>query len=281
MSVESVRKVAKQTDSPKAISRANFYEGKWAEVDLSTGSLRNWLIKKQRFFVTRLLRKRGALLDLGCGGGWRLFAKAGPVAGIDLSRPSLKAAGKIYSLVAVADLAYLPFAEESFDFVVSSDVLGHVSSQRKQQVLNEIYRVLRKGGLTLHYIETEGADPLTRFEKSDPSLYRRYIVEPEGHVGLESPRQAAQRFHVLGFEKGRETACYKMLLYINRFVQYFDNEYRRRSWFIRIAVALCKLLVRAKPLELAANVGVALALEITDRLFPFEWASGLMVEYKK
>src|SRR5207302_11474960 len=111
---------------------------------------------------------RGAVLDLGCGGGWRLFTRVGPVAGVDLSQASLERALTLYQAAARANLTALPFPDAGFDVVVSSDVLGHIALGEKDAVLAEIYRVLRPGGLTLHYIEAESRDPLMAFARRDP-----------------------------------------------------------------------------------------------------------------
>jgi len=266
---------------PVFAARDAFYEGRWAEPDRSCGSLRNWLIKKQRFFLHSLRGKRGALLDLGCGGGWQGFAQTGMAVGVDLSLGSLKAARSLYSKVALAELAALPFPDETFDYVVSSDVLGHVETAKKDVVIAEIARVLRRGGRTLHYIEADSSDPLTRFEKRYPELYRRYIVEPEGHIGVEAPSQTTERFRRVGFRPVREVPSYKLLLYVNRIVQYFDNEYSRKARGIGLLVMFCKALMAVKPLELGANVAISLILEVTDRVLPAEWANGLMVEYER
>lgn len=257
-----------------------FYEGRWCEPDLSNGSLRNWLIKKQRFFVQRI-RQKGALLDLGCGGGWQVFSRPGETAGIDLSLVSLKASSSVYNVVALSSLLALPFPDESFDFVVSSDVLGHIELAQKDQVIGEIYRVLRRGGRTLHYIETDSNDPLVRFEKKDNRLYEKYIIAPEGHIGLETPMATFERFRRSGFHPKTEKPSYKFLLYTNRVIQCLDNEYKDRSRLVAASVVFSRLIARSKALEAAANVGVALALEVTDRLLPTSWANGVLVEYEK
>ena len=259
----------------------DFYEGRWAQPDFSAGNIRNWLVKKQRFFVRRLHGRRGRLLDLGCGGGWRLYTRAGPGVGVDVSAASLKAARRLYQYVVQADLANLPFREAAFDLVVSSDALGHVPPEAKDLTLREAVRVLKPGGITLHYVEAEGADPLTRFARGEPDLYRRYIIEPEGHIGLEPAQQVCKRFRAQGLAPRRERPSYKMLLYVERVVQYFDNEYQSRSRLIAASAALCRALRRVPPLEAAANVLVSLVLEITDRLLPDSWASGVLVEYEK
>ena len=262
--------------------RPAFYEGKWAEPDLSNGSLRNWLVRKQRFFLQRLPRRTQArVLDLGCGGGWKMFTRAGRVVGIDYSRASLRAAARIYDGAAVADLAALPFREDAFDTVVSSDVLGHVPLDQKSRVVREIHRVLKPGGRTLHFIEAEGADPLTAFAKSDPELYRRRIIGPEGHEGIESPQATFQRFRDAGFRPVVETSAYRMVMYPGRVPQMYDNEYAERSLPLRGLVALTRALTFAKPVEAASNLATAALLEITDRVLPASWGGGVLVEYLK
>jgi SAM-dependent methyltransferase len=262
-------------------SEQQFYEGRWAAPDLSAGSPRNWLVKKERFFLRRLRAQRGRLLDLGCGGGWRLFTTVGPVVGVDLSRSSLRAAATIYAGGVQADLAALPFADGSFAFVVSSDVLGHVTLERKDAVLAEIRRVLRPGGQTLHYVEAEGQDPLLRWARRRPELYQRHVVAPEGHVGMETATRTFARFRRAGFRPLSEVAAYKGLMYVGRVVQLFDNEYAAASPALRALVALCRALSSFGPLALFANLAVSAAIEVGDRLLPLDWAGGVMVCYER
>ncbi len=257
-----------------------FYEGRWAQPDLSAGSLRNYLVKKERFFLRELRGRRGRVLDLGCGGGWRFFTTIGPVIGVDLSCSSLRAARGLYCQVAAARLEALPFADASFDFVVSSDVLGHVPLALKDAVLAEIRRVLRPGGRTLHYVETEGQDPLMRWARRRPDLYQRYVVAPEGHIGMEPASRTLARFRRAGFRPVKELAAYRGLLYVGRVVQLFDNEYAALSPGVRALVAVCRALKAIPPLETAANVALSALLEVADRLLPLDWAGGVMVCYE-
>lgn len=269
-----------ETATRLAAHRA-FYEGRWQRSDRSAGSLRNLLVKKERFFLRRLRGRRGVLLDLGCGGGWRLLATVGPVAGVDVSQSSLRQAAQVYHGVVRADLAALPFTDGAFDLVVSLDVLGHVPSHLKDGVLREIRRVLKDGGQTLHYVEAEGQDPLNRFARRYPELYARHIVAPEGHVGLEPAGAVFRRFRAAGFVPLCEIAAYKGLVHLRRFVQCFDNGYRECSWLIRLLVGLGKALLRVPPLAIAADLALALALEAVDRLAPSDWAGGALVCYRK
>ena len=54
-----------------------------------------------------------------------------------------------YDATFSGELTSLPFADASFDYVVSLDVLGHIEAEEKDAVLAEIKRVLRPGGVTL------------------------------------------------------------------------------------------------------------------------------------
>lgn len=266
---------------PSTQEDRSFYEAKWVLSDLSTGTLRNFLVRKERFFLRQLARRRGRVLDLGCGGGWALYSHVGPVVGVDLSHSSLRNAARLYQGAVLADLSALPFADGSFDLVVSTDVLGHVSIADKDVVLAEVRRVLRPGGCTMHYVETDGDDPLMRFAKRFPELYQRHIVGPEGHIGLEAPAAVFGRFRRLGFRPVAELPAYRGFTYVGRLVQYFDNEYARLAWPVRALVAVAKVLTRTPVVESAANLVLSLLIELGDRLLPQHWAGGALICYEK
>jgi ubiquinone/menaquinone biosynthesis C-methylase UbiE len=151
----------------------------------------------------------------------------------------------------------------------------------KDTVLAEIRRVLRPEGLALHYVETEGDDPLMRFARRYPDLYQRYIIEPEGHIGLEPAEAVFRRFRHAGFRPLAERAVYRGPMYVRRLGQHFDNEYREKSALIRTLVVASRILSAAKPLELAANLKISALLELADRCFPASWAGGALVCYQK
>lgn len=114
-----------------------------------------WSYREWRFWERRV--PRGCrLLDLGCARGREVFReRASFVVGVDLARNALSDCVGNYDGALEATLMGLPVVGQSFDCVVSSHVLGHVPPSHKDQVLGEIHRVLRPGGLSLHVIETD------------------------------------------------------------------------------------------------------------------------------
>jgi 2-polyprenyl-6-hydroxyphenyl methylase/3-demethylubiquinone-9 3-methyltransferase len=96
------------------------------------------------------------VLDLGCGGGFMaeaLSRRGAAVVGIDPAEKAIAIARShgasqnrsIKYLVGVGET--LPLADGSMDYVVCVDVLEHVADLG--QVINEVHRVLRPGGVFL------------------------------------------------------------------------------------------------------------------------------------
>jgi cyclopropane fatty-acyl-phospholipid synthase-like methyltransferase len=142
------------------------------------------------------VRAGSAVLDLGCGAGMLALLKRKNVTltGVDLSGECALASRRNgYDLTCAAELTHLPFADDSFDYVVSLDVLGHVEFEEKDAVLSEVARVLRPGGVTLHGIECTDRRAQKSYEEMSGEELRRF-VSVDGHVGLEEEQEHAARF---------------------------------------------------------------------------------------
>lgn len=95
---------------------------------------------------------RGDLLEVGCGEGRgipRLFPYIASYSAIDKIDTAIAALQEKYpeAKLIAGNLPPLPYADESFDSVVSFQVIEHIRDDRN--FLREIHRVLRPGGVAL------------------------------------------------------------------------------------------------------------------------------------
>jgi SAM-dependent methyltransferase len=142
------------------------------------------------------VRRNSTLLDLGCGAGMLALLKRKGVTltGVDLSEECVAAARRNgYDETVRAELHALPFADASFDYVASLDVIGHIPQEQKDAVFAEIKRVLRQGGVTLHGIECTDRAGRRGYGEMSAEELRRFIAV-DGHVGLEEEDEHAARF---------------------------------------------------------------------------------------
>lgn len=184
------------------INPAEFYKNKFNAVphhDYFADPVNNYLLgaSRVRFLCSQL--SGGSVLDLGCGGGpygmtLKENKKADFLVGIDLDPDCVKRAGEHYDKVMTFEaLTKLPFPDNSFDAVFSSDFFGHIEFRYKDALIQEIFRVLRPGGKTIHLIESADYDYLN-CNASDPEDPLRKYVHVDGHIGVESPENIKKRF---------------------------------------------------------------------------------------
>ena len=123
------------------------------------------ILYKLRFQkVIKSIPPGSKVLDLGCGFNGKLLKKIEEKislgVGIDISVNSQNKSSKI-KLIA-HDLNYpLPFSENEFDVVTSLANLEHLESPQKS--LEEIYRVLKPGGILLLTTPSTYGKPVLEF----------------------------------------------------------------------------------------------------------------------
>lgn len=211
-----------------------------------------WSWREWRFW-RRYVPRGGWLLDLGCARGRQIFVeRAAGCVGIDTALTALADCARHYRLAVQSGLTPIPFESGSFDCVVTSHVIGHIPLAEKDPVFSEIARVLKPGGRSVNVIETDSLHPLLGFAKQQPDLYRRYFVDPDGHVGLELPSAVIERFGRHGLHP---IGCWKMdagPFHPRLWLKHFDNEYRDGSPRVAAAVERSRRIMR-HPLLLAAT----------------------------
>lgn len=140
----------------------------WSDEVRWVRTLKNLVPARLKFFDRHTDWSGNQVLDLGCAGGFmaEAIAKRGAkVTGIDPAQEAIEAA-RAHASQTGLEICYdtgvgeaLPYEAASFDTVVCVDVLEHVSDL--QQVLHEVARVLKPGGLFL--FDTINRNPIARF----------------------------------------------------------------------------------------------------------------------
>jgi len=92
--------------------------------------------------IVRLSKKyiRNKILDVGAGSG-ALISLIPNAIGLDLAPKHPK--------IIEGDISNMPFRDESFDTVFATEILEHLDDETLNKGLDEIYRVLRRGGIWL------------------------------------------------------------------------------------------------------------------------------------
>jgi ubiquinone/menaquinone biosynthesis C-methylase UbiE len=126
------------------------------------------LFMREKTFKRKLIDQAGIrggqrVLDLGCGTGTltimikqsqpgaEVFGLDGDAKILEIARAKASKAGA--DIVWDRGMAYqLPYASDSFDRVLTSLVLHHLSTDSKKRALAEVSRVLRPGG-ELHVVD--------------------------------------------------------------------------------------------------------------------------------
>lgn len=179
----------------------------------------------QNFFRLPAVQKNcKKVLEIGCGNGYTL-SHLQPVfsnytfSGLDFSEDLLKIA-KSRNIPGVkfeqGDARKLPFDKESFDVIYTERcIINLLSWEEQQQALNEMHRILRKGGyilfmesfsegyLNLNKARNElGLDSIPMphhnlyFEKElfEPFVSRQFNIIDPVDLGAVSPHEVARNF---------------------------------------------------------------------------------------
>jgi ubiquinone/menaquinone biosynthesis C-methylase UbiE len=124
-------------------------------------------------------------LDVACGTGFLTRHLAGTVTGLDQSRRMLElaAARAPYATFVEGDALALPFADDSFERIVSGHFYGHLDAAQRPIFLREARRVARElvlvdASLAHSEVDEEWSRRVLR-DGSEWEVYKRYFT-PEG-----------------------------------------------------------------------------------------------------
>ena len=149
------------------------------------------------------------VLDMGCGGGRHAFAlyrRGAHVTALDMDPAELKDVAGMFAAMAeageapagataaaVRGTAYgLPFADDTFDYVVCAEVLEHLPEDSR--AMAELTRVLKPGGLIAVTVPRWGPELLCW------ALSSAYHEVEGGHVRIYRGSELVRRLTAVGLE---------------------------------------------------------------------------------
>lgn len=121
---------------------------RWGRSDLNPDETARWDA------IRRLLpeKERQRILDVGCGRGWLTneLAKFGDCLGIDPVEAGIARANELYPHISFAAKSTTDLLREigpeSYDVIVSSEVIEHIPYAGQQLFLNDIHALCKRGG---------------------------------------------------------------------------------------------------------------------------------------
>ncbi len=138
------------------------------------------------------LPPRAKILEIGAGMGWQ--AKALAAHGFEVTAIDLPAPLTRVWPVQEYDGEHIPFADEAFDVVFSSNVLEHVPHVVAFQ--RELQRVLKPGGLALHILPSSSWrfwTNLAYYPHLARRLAQKFFIKPESEARGEESTMAGKR----------------------------------------------------------------------------------------
>ncbi len=161
--------------------------------------------------MVKIKKGRDVVLDVGCGNGSKVEKIRGmgiECYGIDIDKTKFeKSEYLIY-----ADAAAIPFGAKKFTKVICTEVLEHVNNDK--QVLSEIARVLKKGGLL--YLTTPRS--IRWFNWWDPAWLKWKLIDKNYNHRHYSVNELIRKLNDCGFEIRRCQVLFGLSWLLTRWV---------------------------------------------------------------
>ena len=198
------------------------------EIAPSWYNFRHWSIFRRELEALAPRWRQGKLLNIGCAHGpdFLPFQQSFELYGVDFSTEMLKFAQK-YSekfhftvSLAVADVRYLPYPEETFDWAISVATYHHLKGKEERlKALRELGRVLKPGGEAFITVWNRGQprfwfrrrEIVVPWRTRDKTLHRYYylfsygelekLVKRAGFELLESSPERSYRLPIKFFSR--------------------------------------------------------------------------------
>lgn len=147
----------------------SFWDHSWAHVDTQRIAQYVHQIDMEEDSLISALRERRVrtVCDAGCGCGvymLKLLAYGFEVSGFDVSERAVEVARKLQEFsprkaeLKTANILHTAYEADSFDAVISRDVMDHMSKEDARIAISELMRITKSGGIvlmTLDHLDSE------------------------------------------------------------------------------------------------------------------------------
>lgn len=181
--------------------------------------------EKINFVLSLLKSDSGKLLDIGVGNGYleQKLKDNYQLYGIDIATNSIKKINiNINGKFIVANAKKLPYESCFFDKVIALDILEHFTKNELDQVVSEIYRVLKKSGKFILSV------PINESDKDRLNNRHYYIFEEVKLAELFN----SYKFNVISL---KYFSAFRNLFIIKNFINNIFN-FRKHN----LAILVCK-----------------------------------------
>jgi 2-polyprenyl-3-methyl-5-hydroxy-6-metoxy-1,4-benzoquinol methylase len=199
------------------------------------------------YFMKLNIPKTARILDVGCSYGSFIYNlhKSGyqNVYGIDISAAFVDTGKTSYKEISQNILLYsgkqIPFSGESFDVVLMFDVIEHIP-EVKGYLKNEVYRVLKKGGIFIFQTPNKYINILWQI------INQRSLVKwkTSDHCSLQTKNTLEDLLMSAGFQN-------PIIETNNLLTEHNRIKVKRRLWIIGL---LLLYLLQVMPLSLTPNL---------------------------
>ena len=186
--------------------RSSKYDNEWYRIGFQ--EYYDWCLKP----VMEAISGKDVVLDLGCGTGY--FSEscskvAREVVAVDFSTKMVFVASRKRDrsiTFVVANAAFLPFRDETFQVVCSLDMLQHIESRSRTNIIEEVSRVLASSGIAVFDTSNLFTLLLPRLilHHGLRFMLERYVVASSGlYLYFFLPMELYELFRKGGFRKVR------------------------------------------------------------------------------
>ncbi|MDD5459992.1 MAG: class I SAM-dependent methyltransferase [Phycisphaerae bacterium] len=170
-------------------NQQQIYDNSWHKTLLNGKELRSNIALNLRFLeITHLLDSDKKILEIGCGTGALTKALADKnlsIIGTDISQNAIDfGLGKYLALdLRVIAAEQMPFEDETFDIVISFDLLEHI--KKVDLHLQQVTRILKKGGYYLFQTPNKYSNIVFETLKTRSFRWKNYHPSLQTAAGLK------------------------------------------------------------------------------------------------